>query len=272
MGILVVDDSRAMRMIVQRELRKAGYENISEAENGAVALETVMAGGVDLVLCDWNMPDMNGLELLTALRERGNQVTFGFVTSESAGDVRMKAREAGAAFVVTKPFTSEILDREIMLALGEDVEVEGDGGERTLDTVLEGLLGRDVSVSPSKEPRRALPRGLAEYDMDGKPAYAMMEMSLAAGLACALARVPSGEAEQWAKSHAFSDMMEANFFEVANVLGAFASQSSQRCVLKSVAALGEGELPSELREAKYHTTVTVDIDGYPGGRLGFTAA
>src|SRR5579863_1309775 len=145
MAILVVDDSRAMRMIVTRELRKAGYENVVEAENGAVALETISGGGVDLVLSDWNMPDMNGIDLLTNLRAGGNTVPFGFVTSETAGDVRARAFEVGASFIITKPFTSDDLDREICLALGDDAGAMAAGGrsrERTLDGVLEGLLGR----------------------------------------------------------------------------------------------------------------------------------
>lgn len=277
MAILVVDDSRAMRMIVRRELRKAGYEDVIEAENGAVALQTISGGGVDLVLSDWNMPDMNGIDLLSNLRSAGNKVAFGFVTSESAPDVRARAFEVGASFIITKPFTSDDLDREISLAMGEEAGLNGTGGprERTLDGVLEGLLGRDVNVSPSPEPDRQSARGVAEYEMGSaaRKVFAVVEMPLAAALACALARIPSREAEEWARAHAFNDAMEANFFEVANVLGAFASPNAERCVLKSVHALTEGELWSGMRDpAEWHTTVKIDIDGYPSGRLGFVAA
>lgn len=85
MAILVVDDSRAMRMIVLRELRKAGFDtkDVREAENGLGALEQIKAGGIELVLSDWNMPEMDGMCLLQALRGGGNHVPFGFVTSES---------------------------------------------------------------------------------------------------------------------------------------------------------------------------------------------
>lgn len=276
MAILVVDDSRAMRMIVRRELRKAGYEDVTEAENGAVALETIAAGGVDLVLSDWNMPDMNGIDLLTSLRASGEEVVFGFVTSETAPDVRARAFEAGASFIITKPFTSEDLDREITLALGEDPTGAGGGssGERTLDGVLEGLLGRDVSVVPGAGPERQSARGVAEYEIGstGRKAFAVVEMPLAAALACALARIPAAEAQEWAKAHAFNDSMEANFFEVANVLGAFASPTGERCVLKAVHALGEGELWKEMKDdSGWHTTARIDVDGYPSGRLGFVA-
>ncbi len=264
-------------MIVRRELRKAGYEDVTEAENGAAALQTISAGGIDLVLSDWNMPDMNGIELLTALRAAGDDLVFGFVTSESAPDVRARAFEAGASFIITKPFNSEDLDREISLALGEDPTGIGSGpaGQRTLDSVLGGLLGRDVSISPSPAPERQSPRGVAEYEIggSGRRVFAVVEMPLAAALACALARIPAAEAQQWARAHAFNDSMEANFFEVANVLGAFASPTGERCVLKAVHALGEGELWKEMRDgAEWHTTTKVDVDGYPSGRLGFVAA
>lgn len=70
---LVVDDSRAMRMTVLRELHKGGYDtrDVPEVENGRPALEAIRQGGVDLVLCDWNMPEMNGITLLQALSSCG---------------------------------------------------------------------------------------------------------------------------------------------------------------------------------------------------------
>ncbi|HWE53990.1 MAG TPA: response regulator [Acidimicrobiales bacterium] len=275
MAILVVDDSRAMRMIVRRELRKAGYEDVVEAENGAVALTTISDGGVDLVLSDWNMPDMNGIDLLTNLRASGNVLPFGFVTSESAPDVRARAFETGASFIITKPFTSDDLDREISLALGcapggpEGQEIK----PRTVGSVLEGLLGREVVVRDSPAPDRAKPRGIAEYtSSSGQTIYAVMEMPLTAALACALARIPTREAEEWAQAHSFNDTIESNFFEVANVLGAFASTSGERCVLKTVSCLSEGEIRASMREDNnWHSTATISVEGYPTGRIGFVA-
>lgn len=71
--ILVVDDSRSMRMIVKRTLRQAGFgdHEITEADNGQDALEQISGSIPDLILSDWNMPVMDGFELLQALRERG---------------------------------------------------------------------------------------------------------------------------------------------------------------------------------------------------------
>lgn len=109
MQILIVDDSKAMRMIVGRGLRQAGYggSEIVEAENGAMALEKIRQRRPDLVLSDWNMPEMTGIELLRALRAEGIDVPFGFVTSESTPQMRQTAREAGALFLIAKPFTAD---------------------------------------------------------------------------------------------------------------------------------------------------------------------
>jgi two-component system chemotaxis response regulator CheY len=109
MNVLIVDDSRAMRMIVSRTLRQAGYGdgNLREAADGAEALVAIQADKPDLVLSDWNMPEMNGIELLRALRAEGNDVRFGFVTSESTTEMREVAIAAGAEFLIGKPFTAE---------------------------------------------------------------------------------------------------------------------------------------------------------------------
>jgi two-component system chemotaxis response regulator CheY len=109
MKILVVDDSKAMRMIVIRNLRQAGYgeATVLEAEHGLQGLEQVKAESPELILSDWNMPEMNGLEFLKALRAEGISTTFGFVTSESTPAMREQAVGAGAAFLLAKPFSAE---------------------------------------------------------------------------------------------------------------------------------------------------------------------
>jgi two-component system chemotaxis response regulator CheY len=109
MKILVVDDSKAMRMIVVRNLRQAGYGDatVVEAENGVQGLAAVRSEAPDLVLCDWNMPEMNGIDFLRALRAEGNTTSFGFVTSESTPAMREQAIEAGAAFLLAKPFSAD---------------------------------------------------------------------------------------------------------------------------------------------------------------------
>jgi two-component system, chemotaxis family, chemotaxis protein CheY len=110
MKILIVDDSKAMRMIVRRTLQQAGFEQghvVSEATNGAEALSAIRSSCPDLVLSDWNMPEMSGIELLTQLRAEGVAVKFGFVTSEGTERMRAEADAAGALFLICKPFTAD---------------------------------------------------------------------------------------------------------------------------------------------------------------------
>jgi two-component system chemotaxis response regulator CheY len=115
MKILIVDDSKAMRMIIKRHLRQAGYEDatLSEACNGAEGLAMARADPPDLVLSDWNMPDTDGRTFLETLRAEGSTTKFGFVTSESTSDMRVIAVLAGADFFITKPFTVEAFERAL---------------------------------------------------------------------------------------------------------------------------------------------------------------
>jgi two-component system chemotaxis response regulator CheY len=107
--ILVADDSRVMRQIVIRTLRQAGYDDhdIVEAEDGRDALDKVTSEKPDLVLSDWNMPNMTGIECLQALRSAGSTVPFGFVTSEGSAEMRERAANAGALFLIAKPFNED---------------------------------------------------------------------------------------------------------------------------------------------------------------------
>ena len=107
--ILIVDDSKAMRLIVRRTLRQAGFGEyeVEEAANGVEALQRIDAARPALVISDWNMPEMNGIELLKELNNRKVSVRFGFVTTEGTPDMRAMADEAGALFLIAKPFTAE---------------------------------------------------------------------------------------------------------------------------------------------------------------------
>ena len=113
--ILVVDDSKAMRMIVRRTLKQAGFGHydVEEATNGADALGKIRGNAPRLVLSDWNMPDMSGYELLTKLREEKLNVPFAMITTEGTPEMRAKAAEAGALFLIQKPFTPEELARAV---------------------------------------------------------------------------------------------------------------------------------------------------------------
>ena len=115
---LVVDDSRAVRMILARTLKELGYE-VREAANGREALEVMDAeqASVSLVLADWNMPEMNGLDLIKRLRQnpRLASLVVVMVTTETELDHMAAALEAGANEYVMKPFTKEILREKLQL-------------------------------------------------------------------------------------------------------------------------------------------------------------
>jgi two-component system, chemotaxis family, chemotaxis protein CheY len=117
---LVVDDSRAVRMILANTLKELGFE-VCEAANGQEALKLIEAGGnatPSLALVDWNMPEMNGFELLKRLRQTPelSSLVIVMVTTETEIDQMAAALEAGANEYVMKPFTKDILIEKLLLA------------------------------------------------------------------------------------------------------------------------------------------------------------
>lgn len=120
MRVMIVDDSKSMRMIVKRTLKQAGFDTMEfeEAEDGTDALAKIDDYLPQLVLCDWNMPQMNGIDFLRAIRAAGNMVKFGFVTTESTAEMRAEAKEAGAHFLIAKPFTAETFQKTLQPVLG----------------------------------------------------------------------------------------------------------------------------------------------------------
>jgi two-component system chemotaxis response regulator CheY len=115
MKILVVDDSRAIRAIVLRTLRQAGYgsHTMLEAASAGEALKAMEDSTPDLVLCDWNMPGMSGIELLNEMKARKMNIPFGFVTIESSAEAQSRALRAGAKFYILKPFTPETFQQSL---------------------------------------------------------------------------------------------------------------------------------------------------------------
>ncbi len=107
--VLVVDDSRAVRMILSRNLTELGYE-VTAAADGAEAC-ALLRQELALILVDWNMPNMNGFEFLQKVRadSRYAAVKVMMVTTETEVDQMVKAIAAGADEYVMKPFTKEIL-------------------------------------------------------------------------------------------------------------------------------------------------------------------
>jgi two-component system chemotaxis response regulator CheY len=117
MKVLVVDDSRAMRLILKRILCEIGQTDIAEAEHGAAALERLDTFDADLVLVDWNMPVMNGLEFITHIRQdrRFDRLKIMMVTSESNPRLIYQVLKAGADEFAMKPITRETIEDKIAL-------------------------------------------------------------------------------------------------------------------------------------------------------------
>ena len=121
MDILLVDDSKTMRGIVQRAIRQAGFRGliVGEAENGVQALERLRGEQPKLILSDWNMPEMSGIDFLVQVRASANKVPFGFITSEASAAIKQLAMNSGASFLVTKPFSTEAIQEALSPILGK---------------------------------------------------------------------------------------------------------------------------------------------------------
>ena len=120
MDILLVDDSKTMRMIVQRAIRQAGYRslNVAEAENGVQALEKLHGEKPMLILSDWNMPEMSGIDFLKQVRAANIETPFGFITSENSKSIKDLAMGSGASFLICKPFSPEDVQEVLTPILG----------------------------------------------------------------------------------------------------------------------------------------------------------
>jgi two-component system, chemotaxis family, chemotaxis protein CheY len=115
MKVLVVDDFATMRRIVKNVLKQIGFTNITEMENGREAIKELKANPYDLVLCDWNMPEMTGIEVLNEVRAEPSlkDLPFVMVTAEAQKDNIIEAVKAGVTSYVVKPFTAETIDEKL---------------------------------------------------------------------------------------------------------------------------------------------------------------
>lgn len=118
-NILTVDDSASIRMTTKIALSNAGYQ-VTEAVDGADGLSRAKSGSFDLIVTDLNMPNMNGLEMIEALRRSPAHtgIPIIFLTTESDADMKSRAKSAGATGWVTKPFDPENLVKIVKKVLG----------------------------------------------------------------------------------------------------------------------------------------------------------
>jgi two-component system chemotaxis response regulator CheY len=128
MKAMIVDDSRAMRSLLRKILQENGFEVVAEAENGREGLDHLnRLGWIDLTLLDWNMPVMNGYELLCEVRKQAKwkDMRVMLVTTETEANQILRALDAGADEYLIKPFAKEALREKLnvmgLLELGADV-------------------------------------------------------------------------------------------------------------------------------------------------------
>lgn len=115
--VLIIDDSAVMRKIIQRNIQQSGLlvDEFVEAGDGREGLEKATSNNVDLILCDWNMPNMTGIDFVKALRGSGQKssVPIVMVTTEGGESKIEEAKNSGANGYLTKPFTPEQLKAKL---------------------------------------------------------------------------------------------------------------------------------------------------------------
>jgi two-component system chemotaxis response regulator CheY len=120
MNVLIVDDYKTMLRIIRNLLKQIDFENVEEASDGNEALAKLQAGNFDLIISDWNMEPMTGLQLLQHVRSdpKLKHIPFIMVTAESKTENVIVAKQAGVSNYIVKPFNAETLRTKIQKVLG----------------------------------------------------------------------------------------------------------------------------------------------------------
>ena len=120
MRFLVVDDSSTMRRIIINTLNKLGHTDITEAANGREGVERLAVADVDVIITDWNMPEMSGIEFIRTIRAQPKyaKIPVLMVTTNAAKDDIVEALRAGVTNYVVKPFTPDVMKEKIEGLLG----------------------------------------------------------------------------------------------------------------------------------------------------------
>ncbi|PWJ55649.1 Response regulator receiver domain-containing protein [Quadrisphaera granulorum] len=287
MKILIADDSRVMRQIVIRTLRQAGFDDheVIEAENGRDAFEKVSSEAPDLLLSDWNMPEMTGIECLRALRASGADVPFGFVTSEGSEEMRSAAAAAGALFLIAKPFSADTFEAALGPVLGggsasaelEHVTTTGTGATqlpvaKDARDMLEGLLNKECTFADGNRPSGNV--GVVGTYVDSTTklrAVVAFDLPMAAYIGAAIGLLPPGAAADAVDDKELFPNLRTNAAEVLNVMAAlFNVGDAAHLKLYSHHALGE-QIPTDvighLTALGGRVDWAVSVKGYGTGTL-----
>lgn len=294
MKILIVDDSKAMRHIITRALKEIGLKGSTffEASDGNEAMNTIKGENPHLVICDFNMPGMSGMELLRTLRSNGVANRFGFITSEASSELRQEAADTGALFVITKPFTAgdvSLALTPILAELGvqsDAVEDEAPAASTTANlsfpkpaqvaALLKNLLRRAVVAFPAPATPLLNRDGqiFAEYervDDASVVACAVSDIPWAVRTGSAFTLIPQGAAAEAIAAREIADAIAENLREVLSVMSRlFECPRHRRVQLSSVHLPGEvlnPELAKRLAKPSARVDVCIEIAGYGKGNL-----
>ncbi len=236
MKILIVDDSKAMQAIVKRSLKACGYGgcDIQLACDGVEALAIIKRWHPDIVLSDWYMPKMTGMELLEEVKRQRLEVKIGFVTSETEAVKLQQAKQAGARFVLSKPFTDEAL-YQVMLPLLDEEEGQSAPQAKQVDLIrlpsvsamqiiFNAFSGKDVlleALPSSPFNARWLPCFLAVFsDSSNKVrAVAVIDFAGLAILGASLDALADQELHEIIKKKAMPKGMMAKLNPLFKVIG-----------------------------------------------------
>ena len=254
MRFLVVDDSRAMQSIIRRGLKKAGYSQleIKLASDGLEALEIIKVWEPDMVLSDWHMPKMTGIELLAAIKQQMLNVRVGFVTTETSQARIEEAIGAGALFVVNKPFSDEHLLQTVLASLREQQPRErnpepASTAQQAQDLQLptsqgfaqavNALAKQEVlveAIDPIALEDKLMPCALGLYEDENQKTRAVIIMDLRA--ACILGAIVCGASPQDVRQSIAQQKIEKSMLSgckaVLKQAGSVVSDSATRRALQ----------------------------------------
>ncbi len=236
MKFLVIDDSSAMRKMIIRTLKQAGYtgHDFMEAEDGKQGLELIESWEPDMVLSDWHMPVMTGIEMAEELKNQKSDVKLGLITTERAQENVERARETGVLFVVQKPFTVQSL-QEALLPIFSDhplPEHEQQEEHRTttfilpaipqVQVLLDNLLSVQVTLGEgTAQSFDSIPlvAGLYAGDDNVTQAIWITDIKAACALGASLTIIPPNEVFTSLRTREIPSGIFDNLREIYNVLG-----------------------------------------------------
>lgn len=149
--VLVVDDFSTMRRIIGGALRQMGIDDITEAEDGRVALQKLRLREFRLIISDWNMPNLMGIDLLRRVRSDDSlkHIPFLMVTAEARKDNVIEAAKAGVSNYITKPFTPEDLQKKIEAIIIKQHQAALPAANSTVPKTTTPAVGADTGLKPA---------------------------------------------------------------------------------------------------------------------------